>query len=862
MTALVLTWHPGDLVRIRGEQWRIARHLPYHNAAIVEVTGSGSANRGDRARFLLPFEPLDRLAVPTLPRVVRPARWRRVARRALADAVPSASSLRAATRATLTLIPFQLEPALALARGDGCRFLIADAVGMGKTVQAGLMIAELAQRLSDCRVLVVAPAGLRDQWRDELHSRFGLDAEVLDAAGVARTAARLPAGMNPWAVHPLVITSIDYVKRPEVLRCHEALIWDLVVFDEAHGLTGRSDRAAAGEALGCRARTLVMLTATPHSGDDEAFRQLCRIGDVGDRAPLLVFRRARADLGLSRSRRTVLLRVRPTPAEMGMHEALIEYARRIWAQRDASAGAGARLAISVLLRRACSSPGSLARSVERRMLLLAKVESAGGEALEGRHGQPSLPFSDPADDDEPHTLLTAVGLRDPADEHARLARILDLAREASGAESKLAVLCRLVARAREPAIVFTEYRDTLQRIAAALPGDAVHLHGGLGSHERREALRRFASGDARLLLATDAASEGLNLHQRCRLVVNLELPWTPLRLEQRAGRVDRIGQLRRVHAIHLVAAQTSEDSVLAKLAARTRRMHAAFNDINSQPPRNPTPKVASCAPRQCSGHPEHESKGRNGEFRIPPDERRIADWVVTGHALTLVNAIPPSPTLPDAVATDSGADARSEAARIAEARALLPPGDESIPESRPVITRLRRRSAARSRPRTFAPSGGSRCFWLFRLLFTAPDGRVLHESIVPVGGCPTRLPAPSPVHTSMLLDPHHHPAVQQAAAAAQDAQLYALRLALRQLAQLWGRRERAIAELLRARHARLSAGLLQPGLFDRRNERAASAQSVLLASALSDSATRLRTLAGYDGAQVESCDLVCAIAIE
>src|SRR5436190_246298 len=158
-------------------------------------------------------------------------------------------------------------------RGDGCRFLIADAVGLGKTVQAGLMIAEVLLRQGDARAIVICPAGLREQWRDELQNRFRLSADILDAAGVARATATLPVGFNPWAAASLVITSIDYVKRPEVMRCLETLIWDLVIFDEAHALAGRSDRAMAATVLGGRARVLVMLTATPHSGDAEAFRR-------------------------------------------------------------------------------------------------------------------------------------------------------------------------------------------------------------------------------------------------------------------------------------------------------------------------------------------------------------------------------------------------------------------------------------------------------------------------------------------------------------------------------------------------------------------------------------------------------------
>ena len=802
----------GDLVRVRGERWRLARRIPYDAAAVIEVEGCDTANRGEHARFLLPFEPLDRIEVSSVPRVVRAGQWRHVARRALADARPPAPSLRAATRATLTLIPFQLEPALALARGDGCRFLIADAVGMGKTVQAGLMAAELLERRPESRMLVVAPAGLRDQWRDELHTRFRLEASVFDAAAVARIATQFPAGINPWSVHPMVITSIDYLKRAEVIRCLETLIWDLVIFDEAHGLAGRSDRAAAAHALGHRARALVMLTATPHSGDDEAFRRMCGIGALNDGHPLRLFRRTRADVG-TEARRTSLLRVQPTAAEALMHGALMEYARTVWAQSEGAAAPGARLAMSVLMRRASSSAASLARSIERRMALL--TERSRGEVM-----QPGLPFAGEAtDDDEPHAALGAAGMADSAGEHLRLTRLLRLAHDAAFTESKLRALRRLLSRTQEPVIVFTEYRDTLDHVASALAGiDAVQLHGGLRQHERADVVRRFTTGAARLLLATDAASEGLNLHQRCRVVVNLELPWTPLRLEQRAGRVDRIGQARTVHALHLVAAGTSEETVLAALDRRLRRMEQAIEAL--------------------------------GQL---PDEQQIAACVIAGQPLPDLAAAAPPPSYPGIATLDLGREAHAEAARIAAARTLVTPGDESGAEIRPVITRLRRHHTS--------PHLRIERFWLFQLIFTGADGRVLWESALALRGPAAWTPGRSSSLTRLQLDPGQ-PAVRDLAAVMAKRQLDAVRLMLRQPSHLWVARERALIEALRARHARLSAGLMQRALFDRRDERMAAAQSALLEEALSASDARLTELAAAEHPRVDSCQLVFGVAIE
>ena len=548
----------GDLLRIREARWRVVQCAAYPDAAIVDVQGSGRDNAGRRAQFLLPAELVEVLPASLEPAVVRPPRWRRHARTILAQTSAAHSALTTIVPAALSVLPFQLEPALAVTRGAAARLLIADAVGLGKTVQASLIVAEVLQRISGGRALIVCPAGLREQWQHELHTRFALAATVLDSASLAPAA--LDAAASPWSTCRIAIASIDYVKRPEVMRALEGLIWDVAVFDEAHALTGRSDRHTAAAALAGRSRTVVLLTATPHAGDDEAFARLAATGDIDSGFPLCVFRRTRLDAGLPSQRRTHWLRVRPTLPERRMHDALLAYTRRVCA---ASPAPGARLAMAVLTRRACSGAVPLARSLERRLALLGDGDSSR---------QLTFSFLAPGDDDEPVAHLATPGLHDRGQERRMLDAVLGLTRAAALHESKLHRLAALLRRARQPAIVFTEYRDTLLPLATALASHRpLLLHGGLSHSERRAIIQQFTGGDAGLLLATDAASEGLNLHERCRLVVNLELPWSPLRLEQRCGRVDRIGQPRRVHVLHLVARATAEETTVATLCRRHDR---------------------------------------------------------------------------------------------------------------------------------------------------------------------------------------------------------------------------------------------------------------------------------------------------
>jgi superfamily II DNA or RNA helicase len=780
--------HPGEVVRARDARWRVSRATRYDSAAIIAVVGIDRDNRGVHAGFVLPFEPIEYLRPVGAPRVTRPAVWTRRVREVLAHAVPQADSLRTLAAARITLLPFQLEPALAVVRGRATRLLIADAVGLGKTIQAGLVVAETLARIPDARVLVVAPAGLRPQWRLELAERFNIDATLVDAAAMS---THVWMDANPWAHHGVSIVSVDFVKRPEVLRSLEPLLWDVVVFDEAHALAGRSDRAAAARAIAERSRTVVLLSATPHSGDDDAFARLASVGNLQDRFPLLLFQRTRADLGIAATRRTRWLRIRPTHAEAAMHSALLAYATRVWHEAGPFAPA-ARLAIGVLLRRACSSASSLARSLERRHAALTDRTPASA-------GQLRLPwFDDTTTDDEPDAILGAPGLRDAEAERIAIAAVLQLAAVASRKESKLAALERLLRRTREPVIAFTEYRDTLTHLATALASHApVLLHGGLPAGERAAVLRAFAGGESRLLLATDAASEGLNLQQRCRLVVNVELPWTPTRLEQRIGRVDRIGQRHPVHAVHLIAATTGEEATVARLHERLARVEATLNGRRANPVREDD--VAAAVVR--------------GVVPTVIDQRRgpaMAGIVTAGFR--------------DAAEHDA-----RHALMIRGLRSSRGGDREAVSPRRPVLTRIRRR-----RPYRGVPG----CYWAVHVPFTTPDDEELWSALLCLHDSRWRANEPVPPLRQRL----DRRWIDSVANVAQVHLLEQVRDAVGRWRALAEQRELAIASALIERRARLAATLVQGGLFDRRAERLAAAQAALLEAAVRRSEERLTRL--------------------
>lgn len=544
---------------VRGERWRLADIHAGERCAVLTLSGTSAANAHTRLRVI---EPFDRAVAVDVDRL-RLRKRRTVLRCALASVrgTRPAGALWTAADASIDLLPYQLEPALAVLRG-ATRLLLADAVGLGKTIQAALILAELRARGWVDRALVLCPAGLRATWAHELETRFHIPCAVIDQASIAEHAAALPPGVNPWSGHSTIVTSIDFVKRPEVLAALSGLPIDVLIADEAHHLTPGTDRAHAAARLASRAAWCVLASATPHSGDVAAFAFLSALGAHDD--PLVVFRRTRREAGVGGSRRERLLRITPTDAERALHNAVDDYARAIWDGRGAIERP-AQLVAMTIARRAASSTAALERTLQRRLSLLSTEPVAE---------QPPLPWveDDEDDGDGDRAVLAAPGLANGVDEHAAIGALLELVAHC-GPGAKLRRLQRLLARVAEPVIVFTEYRDTVEAILAIVPAGrrAAAITGATPLDDRRSAIDAFTRGNLDVLVATDTAGEGLNLQQRCRLVIDLELPWNPLRLEQRVGRVDRLGQARRVHAIHLVLNGSIEERVLDRLRERQRR---------------------------------------------------------------------------------------------------------------------------------------------------------------------------------------------------------------------------------------------------------------------------------------------------
>ena len=560
----------GALVVARGWTWTRVGSASYGAVRQVRLA-SGAPDAPDLDTLMEPFDRLRELGCARRARKVSTSFLQ-----AWVAAWPSTAwptlPLAAPVDLPVALLPHQLSPALAVIRGRTTRLLLADAVGQGKTIEAGLILSELAARGAADRVLVLTPLTLRDQWRTELVSRCRLEADVIDRIALRARDRDTPSGLSPFQAPGIVLLSIDLAKQPDVLARLVSLCWDVLVIDEAHGVSGDSARTAAAASLGARARIVMLLTATPHAGDADSFARLCAIGRLDNEPSTMWFRHRPTRNAGSRSPKHRRISPRRSAEERACALVLGQYLRRL----DQSDRPASPLVALVLRKRALSSPAALASSLRHRMAWLDRHDTP----VE----QPGLPFNDdesePGDDEQP-AVLRESGLADVRSEAALLAAALQAAERAATSWSKVRALRCLLRRTRERVLVFTEYRDTLMALSAGLSEETSvsTLHGGASRGARAVALAQFCSGQARMLIATDVAAEGLNLQRACRLVVHVELPWSPARLEQRNGRVDRLGQHRPVHVWHLLGHPRHEARIIAALSARVTRVRAAGLDV-------------------------------------------------------------------------------------------------------------------------------------------------------------------------------------------------------------------------------------------------------------------------------------------
>ncbi len=261
---------PGVDVRVRGGQWRLEAAVTHADCLELHLLGGDPPIR----RVLLwPFDrPVPADEGPRF-KWVRLSAWAANLGAAIA-ATEDPQTPRARVSAA-AILPYQLAPVVAMS-GGAARVLLADEVGLGKTIQAGWIVADLLAREPSARILIAVPAGLRRQWRAELSQWFDLTAAAVDARWLRGMVAEIPADVSPWAAPGIYLGSVDFLKRVDVAASLDAHVWDLIVVDEAHAAASPTERYAALAAIAARARRVVTITATPFSGDTAGFASIGR----------------------------------------------------------------------------------------------------------------------------------------------------------------------------------------------------------------------------------------------------------------------------------------------------------------------------------------------------------------------------------------------------------------------------------------------------------------------------------------------------------------------------------------------------------------------------------------------------------
>lgn len=501
-------------------------------------------------------------------------------------------------------LPHQLYALNRAVGQDRIRYLLADEVGLGKTIEAGLVLRELKLRGRAKRILVVAPKGLVRQWQAEMRQHFGEPLHFVDPSSLAalRQWRGDSAEDNAWRMHDQVICALDSVKPLESRRGwsldqiqtynrerFEDLVsaaWDLVIIDEAHRMGGSTEQVARyklGAALAEASPYLLLLSATPHQGKTDQFMRLMQLldrdafpdeGSVSRERvqPFVIRTEKRAAINaegqpLFRPRLTRLHAVAwqaRHAAQQQLYEAVTDYVRHGYNQALAAKQRHVGFLMILMQRLVTSSTAAIRATLEKRQAVLDTPQT------QARLFDTLSPdeWADLDGEAQVDLALQADGLEL---EKSEVETLLALARstEAAGTDAKAESLLELVYKLQQeegdPALkvlVFTEFVPTQAMLADYLESrgfTVATLNGGMDMETRTRTLQTFA-GDARVLISTDAGGEGLNL-QFCHVIVNFDMPWNPMRIEQRIGRVDRIGQKHVVRALNFVLEDTVEHRV-------------------------------------------------------------------------------------------------------------------------------------------------------------------------------------------------------------------------------------------------------------------------------------------------------------
>ena len=543
-------------------------------------------------------------------------------------------------RAGIELEYYQLEPVVRALMMPRVNLLIADDVGLGKTIEAGLVAQELLSRQAIRKIMVICPASLQRQWKEEMESKFQLKFKIINRDAILRLRKEYGVHVNPWNSYPRIITSIDFLKREQPLnlflnslkhRERTGILkdWDLLIVDEVHNIapSGRkkyirdSDRTRMMRQIVDYFEHRLFLTATPHNGYTESFTALLEFLDPlrFSRGPILnkehlktvMIRRLKDDIkDALGNRKFTQRRVVPIEVEMGakekeMYSALNRYIDLRLKGKRGSELLPIRFALVLLKKRLLSSPLAFYNSI-RTHIGDKKKDDQDSEDLSLIERMVQRTLLEDWDNDEEKALYEEDALKEATkffkglteEEKKLLTAMLDNSealKSRPDAKAKALItwietnLCPRGKWNKERLLIFTEYKDTLEYLEEQFKKKGwedhiIKLYGGMPEAKREEVKKVFQShpeeNPIRILIATDAASEGLNLQNYCRYLIHYEIPWNPNRMEQRNGRIDRHGQKAPEVFIHHFIYKNDEDSdFLRKVVEKVQQMREDLGSL-------------------------------------------------------------------------------------------------------------------------------------------------------------------------------------------------------------------------------------------------------------------------------------------
>lgn len=585
---MTLAVAPGTRVVVRNEEWLVRAVRETRGDGLrVEVTGVSELVRDTDAVF---FEVLDaielvdptgtRLVPDDSPQFLKTRLWlEALLRRTPVEA--SSDELTTGYRGLLDQLGYQLRPASLALQNLQPRILVADAVGLGKTLEIGIILSELMRRGRAERICVVTPRAVLEQFQREMWTRFSIPLVRLDSDGIAQIRQELPATRNPFTYYKRVIVSIDTLKNPHnyrrFLRDHR---WDVVVIDECHNVVNPgSQNFQLAKILAEQTDALLLASATPHNGKPESFAQLINlldptaIADPGnydaEDIEHLFVRRHRGSPDVTYEVQHMwaergepeVIPVTPTPAEQKVLEELQQTWLRPESGSSPTSGQGARLFPWTLFKAYLSSARALRETIKDRT---------------------------PGSDREKEALGTLDQLAEEVVTRQQ--------------ESKLDALVGLLknrihvgAGSPERVVIFTERIATLNWLKAELPkrlglndDQVATLYGSQPDKTQLKTVEQFGLelSPIRVLVASDMASEGINLHKQCHTLVHFDLPWSLIRLQQRNGRIDRYGQLKKPDIYALALAPGDEElasdiTVITRLVGKEQAAHKALGSADA-----------------------------------------------------------------------------------------------------------------------------------------------------------------------------------------------------------------------------------------------------------------------------------------